>query len=181
MLAGVTETLVGVFRCVCVGEQHAEHADDLDPDAADAAAAYKIKMSKWYKGTFDAIQNPLFWYLMTICRCFRRPLRHFFCFVQQQAKNSNEGEVLRQLVTHKLEELQEEYRVIHNNLNQIIARAMETSGCDQRFKDDPAAVDSLAFLARKVCMQQWASFQRRIYYPLQQILVCINFSFLPFR
>ena len=87
--------------------------DALNPDAADDTAAYRLKLSKWYQGTFTAIQHPIFWFLMNICRCLRSPMRHFFLFVQQQAKNCNEGEVLRQLVTGKLDELQDEYRELH--------------------------------------------------------------------
>ena len=99
-------------------------------------------------------------------------MRHFFAFAQQQAKNNNEGEVLRQLVTGKLDELQDEYRELHNSLNQIISRAVELSGCDKFFEHDPAGLEALSLVARKICFQQWASFQRRIYYPMQQWLCC---------
>ena len=143
---------------------------DLNPDATDETAAYRLKLSKWYKGTVDAINNPIFWFLLTICRCFRGPMRHFFLFVQQQAQHNNAGEVMRQLVTGKLDAIHDEFRTLHNNMNEIIARAIELSGCDKLFQQDPDGLQSLDLMARKVCMQQWASFQRRIYYPLQQHL-----------
>ena len=156
--------------------------DALNPDAADDATAYRLKLSKWYQGTFNAIQHPIFWYLMNICRCLRSPMRHFFAFVQQQAKNNNEGEVLRQLVTGKLDELHDEYRELHNSLNQIISRAVELSGCDKLFENDPAGLEALSLVARKICFQQWASFQRRIYYPMQQWLCCTDWQvFTRFR
>ena len=98
----------------------------------------------------------------------RGPLRHFFCFVQEQAKNANIGQVVLKLVTFKLDELQNEYRNLLNRINEIVRRAAELSGCDRLFKDDPASMTSLALIARKVCYQQWAAFQRRIYIPMQQ-------------
>ena len=90
--------------------------------------------------------------------------------MQQQAANQNSGEVLRHLVTGKLDEFQEEFRTLHSNMDKIIARAAQLSGADVLFQDDPSGLSALALIARKVCFQQWASFQRRIYYPLQRLL-----------
>ena len=106
----------------------------------------------------------------------RGPLRHFFAFVQQQAKNCNAGEVVRELVTCKLDEFCKEYRTLHARMNEIVKKAMELSGCDELFRQDTAAQDALSLIARKVCYQQWASFQRRICYPLQQSLCDIATS-----
>ena len=143
----------------------------LDTEGADETRAYRIKLSKWYQGTFDCIQHPIFWYLIAICRCLRGPLRHFFAFVLDNARQRNSGRALLQLVTGKLDELHDEFRVLSQNIGQIITGAMEMSGCDRLFADDPDGKASLALIAQKVLFQQWSSFQRRILYPLQQLLV----------
>ena len=147
-----------------------EDVDALDPSAADDAKAYRIKLSKWFRGTFDSIQHPIFWFLINIARCMRSPLRHFLAFVQLHAQKNNSGQVIKQLVTGKLDELQEEFRVLFQNMDQITARAIEMSGCDKLFQDDPAGLHKLALIARKVVFQQWSAFQRRILYPLRQFL-----------
>ena len=100
----------------------------------------------------------------------RGPLRHFFCYAQEQAKNCNAGQVMLQLVTGKLNEIHGEYISIMANLNKIIDAAMEMSGCSELFQDDEPGQFALRLMARKICFQQWASFQRRIHYPLQQPL-----------
>ena len=89
-------------------------------------------------------------------------------FVQLHAGKNNAGEVMKQLVTGKLDELHEEFRVLFQNMDAIIRRALEMSGCDNLFCDDPAGQRALALLARRVLFQQWSSFQRRIMYPLRQ-------------
>ena len=122
------------------------------------------------------MQHPIFWFLLGICRCMRGPLRHFFCFVQQQAQNCNSGQVMLQLVTGKLEEIQAEYLSILANLNRIIETALDMSGSSDFFKNDQPGRAALSLIAWKLCFQQWASFQRRIYYPLLQQLAFSNQS-----
>ena len=151
--------------------QGTNHPDcELDTESADDRRGRRLKLSKWFQGTFNTIQHPIFWYLLYICRCMRGPLRHFFAFVQQQAANNNEGEVVRKLVTGKLDEFLQECRTLYARMTDIIQRAMQLSGCTGLFKDDANGRASLALIARKVCYQQWASFQRRICYPMQQRL-----------
>ena len=145
-------------------------ADVLDCNAADDSRAYHLKLSKWYQGTFDSIRHPIFWYLLTIARCMRSPLRHFLAFVQLHAQKNNSGEVIKQLVTGKLDELQEEFRVIFHNMDKITARAAEMSSCNELFRNDPSGLRKLELIARKVVFQQWSAFQRRILYPLRQLL-----------
>ena len=170
---------VGLFArlsaVICTGNQQDDAGlDALDECAADDSATYKLKLSKWYQGTFDAIQNPIFWMLLQICRCLRSPLRHFFAFVQ---KRQPEGETLKALITEKLEQLNDEFMLLHRNMNDIVKRAMEFSGCDKAFSDDPETVRAIYVMARKLCFQQWASFQRRIFFPLQQNLCsCYDLS-----
>ena len=144
--------------------------DVLDQDTADDTKAYHIKLSKWYQGAFNAVQHPLFWFLLYICRTMRAPLRHFFLFVQKHAENCNAGQVMLALVTGKLDEIEEEYRVLQRNLTAIVAKAAELSGCQELFQHDDAAMSAIDLLARKICFQQWASFQRRILFPLKQHL-----------
>ena len=144
----------------------------LDTESADDTRVYRIKLSKWFQGTFNAIQHPLFWFLLYVCRCMRGPLRHFFAFVQLQSKNCNAAQVVQQLVTGKLDEFLNEYRILYDRMNDIVLKAMELSGCDSLFKDDMEGQAALSLMARKVCYQQWASFQRRICYPMQQQLNC---------
>ena len=101
------------------------------------------------------------------CRCLRSPLRHFFAFVQQRQP---EGETNKALITEKLDQLNDEYVLLHSNMTDIVKRAMELSGCNAAFADDPDTVRALHLVARELCFQQWASFQRRIFFPLQQLL-----------
>ncbi|CAE7519101.1 unnamed protein product, partial [Symbiodinium microadriaticum] len=108
----------------------------LDTESADDTRVYRIKLSKWFQGTFNAIQHPLFWFLLYVCRCMRGPLRHFFAFVQLQSKNCNAAQVVQQLVTGKLDEFLNEYRILYDRMNDIVLKAMELSGCDSLFKDD---------------------------------------------
>ena len=135
---------------------------------------YRIKLTKWFQGTFDSIQHPLFWLLLYLCRCMRSPLRHFFAYVQDNVKT---GETLKALVTGKLHELNDEFASMDRNLPQIISRAAELSGCDRLFSDDPNSLQAVALIARKIFFQQWSSFQRRIFYPLQQLPVCVGRAF----
>ena len=100
----------------------------------------------------------------------RSPLRHFLAFVQLHAQKNNSGEVIKQLVTGKLDELQEEFRVIFHNMDKITARAAEMSSCNELFRSDPSGLRKLELIARKVVFQQWSAFQRRILYPLRQLL-----------
>ena len=100
------------------------------------------------------------------------PLRHFFAFVQLESKNCNAAQVVQQLVTGKLDEFLNEYRILYDRMNDIVLKAMELSGCDSLFRDDTEGQAALSLLARKVCYQQWASFQRRICYPMKQQLSC---------
>ena len=80
--------------------------------------------------------------------------------------------VVQQLVTGKLDEFLNEYRILYDRMNDIVLKAMELSGCDSPFRDDTEGQAALSLLARKVCYQQWASFQRRICYPMKQQLSC---------
>ena len=150
------------------------NSDDgvLDTESADDTRVYRIKLSKWFQGAFDAIQHPLFWFLLYVCRCMRGPLRHFFAFVQLESKNCNAAQLVQQLVTGKLDEFLNEYRILYDRMNDIVLKAMELSGCDSLFRDDTEGQAALSLLARKVCYQQWASFQRRICYPMKQQLSC---------
>ena len=165
----VRRALLGLFIHELIWSGHDDCQDsELDPNHADDTRAYRIKLSKWYQGTVQSIQNPIFWYLLSISRCFRSPLRHFLAFVQLHAQRNNSGEVMKQLVTWKLDELNEEFRVLFESVDQISARAMDLAGCDQLLDKDPAARDKLELIARKLLFQQWSAFQRRILHPLRQ-------------
>ena len=148
------------------GDHDAADADAmvLDELGADDTAAYRIKLSKWKQGTFHCIQCPLFWYLVGICRIVRSPLRHFMLYVQKQTA-AHAGECLFHLVTGKLTEFKEEFREAFRSLPELMHAAMKMSGCDTLPEEDIA---KLRLVTRKLLLQHWAAFMRRVIKPLSQ-------------
>lgn len=140
----------------------------LDEIGIDETRAYQIKLSKWKQGALEAIMCPIFWYLLYICRVIRGPLRHFMAYVQ---KHSCKGECLFNLVTGKLDEFLDDFTKLFKNFNQITDAAFKLSGCDKLDAHDLAGLKTIS---HKLLCQQWATYQRRIYKPLQQYLAQVT-------
>ena len=141
-----------------------ETAMALDELGCDETAAYRIRFSKWNQGAFHAIQCPLFWFLIGICRVVRSPLRHFMLFLQKQAAECP-GECVFHLVTGKLDEFNEDFRNVFSNLHTLIETSLDISGCRQLSDLDIARVK---MLVRKLLLQTWSAFRRRVAKPLAQ-------------
>ena len=137
----------------------------LDEIAFDDTTAYRIKFSKWYQGAFDSIQCPLFWYLIGICRVIRTPLRHFMLYVQKQATQSP-GETVFHLVTGKLNEFNREFERVFANLPDLMATALDISDCTSKLTD--LDIQRVKLITRKLLLQTWAAFRRRVAKPLSQ-------------
>lgn len=139
--------------------------DMLDEDANDEAERYRIRLSKWRQGAFNAVMSPIFFYLVGMCQIIRSPLRHFMLFVQKRAK---EGQCLFHLVTGKIEEICEEFRQVFDHLPHLMNEAMRLSGCDTELTGRDQKM--LRLLTRKLLTQHWGGFMRRIAKPLSQRL-----------
>ena len=138
----------------------------IDSEKVSEQKAYRLRLSRWFQGCFSAVKNPLFWFLVTVCKALRAPLHHWYLFLQRASQNHNEGRALFTLVVSKIEELQKEYHMILCNLNGIISQALEMSGCNSSLSGND--IEKLRALSWKLAMQQWSSLQRRLATPLQQ-------------
>ena len=136
----------------------------LDESACDDSAAYRIKFSKWNQGSFDAIQCPIFWFLVGICRVIRSPLRHFMLYVQKQAAECA-GECVLRLVTGKLDDFNRDFETVFENLPNLVETALEISGCMKLAEVD---INRLKMVTRKLLLQSWSAFRRRVVKPLSQ-------------
>ena len=145
--------------------------DDLDGEGAAERKSYRLKLSRWYKGAFYAIKNPIFWFCLYMCRVVRRPLTHFYLYLQKVGQNNNSGKALFHLVCHKLDEFKHEYHQLLTHLDSILEEALRLSDCSALPND---VVMSLKLMGWKLILQQWSALERRIVKPLQQCLDCLN-------
>ena len=146
-----------------------ETAVALDELGCDDSKAYRIKLSKWKQGTMQAIMCPVFWFLIGMCRIIRSPLRHFMLYIQRQAAECA-GESLFHLVTGKLDEFNRDFQRVFDQLPDLFKKAVEISGCS---KLPDKEIDNLHMLVRKLLLQTWSAFRRRVAKPLSQCLVDI--------
>lgn len=144
-----------------------ETAGDIDGEGHNERQAYRIKLSRWYRGAFAAVKHPIFWFLLYICRAMRGPLTHFFLFLQKASQNDNQGQSLFCLVTEKCQQIQAEYHRLLANADEIIGKALELSDCSSLAADD---VEKLRLLGWKLLLQQYSAFHRRMIVPLNQQL-----------
>ena len=161
------------------GSKSSKNIDDDDADddneisGHDAAErkSYRLKLSRWYKGAFYAIKNPVFWFCLYMCRVVRGPLTHFYLYIQKASQCNNSGKALFHLVCHKLDEFQHEYHQLLANLGSILDEALRLSDCNTLPED---VVESLKLMGWKLVLQQWSALQRRIIKPLRQCPDCLN-------
>lgn len=77
------------------------------------------------------------------------------------------GEALYHLVTGKLAEFNHHFEEVFANLPSLAATAIELSGCNTLPQGE---IHKLQLLTRKLLLQHWSAFRRRVVKPLSQTL-----------
>ena len=89
-------------------------------------AAYRLRLSKWYRTTFFAISSKVFWFILRVCHRARMPLRHFFHFAQKHSADR----CLLKLVTGKMCGFRHDALRLVLELPRWLNESLEASGCN---------------------------------------------------
>ena len=137
----------------------------LDGDKGTVALAdldetnmYRIKLSKWFATTFQALKSSVFWYLLEVSHKIRSPLRHFLYFTQKYSTPRNSQHILLLLV-EKIEEFQKEWLFLALHAPTWIQKALDDSTCSKLGNEVQA---KLKMLACKLLLKTGSAFDARI-------------------
>ena len=145
------------------GDDNADNADAGGDPTLDAINAFKITLSKWYRTTFHAISSKIFWFLLHICHRARRPLRHFFAFMQKHSTK----DCLFSLVTNKITAFKQDSLNLVLSMPMWLQDALNQSGCSNLKSETQC---KLKLLGAQLVLKQIRSLDLRILKRLEELL-----------
>ena len=167
-----------------------------DPDDADAAGnnldelgfeeaqEYRRRVTKWIRGSLEALQDVLFWFLMAASHMSRSPIRHMFGILSKYsgsmsarvrdpyAKDCESHELpIVDFVTVRVQQLDQEFVELRNNVPSWTRKTFEMLKamiCWSR--DNSLELNDMECMATQLVLLNHASFKRRVFNLFSQIL-----------
>lgn len=150
-------------------------ADDLNELASDDREHYRTQVTKWIKGSLEALQDPMWWFFLHVSHRAREPIRHLFNILSKygswhsskafKEQSSAAALPVVDLLTRRLPQLDAEFvalgATIDSWVQEIIEKLQRMSvWCNH----DNAAVDSACMkaIAIRVVLQNHCAFDRSI-------------------
>ncbi|CAE7466629.1 unnamed protein product [Symbiodinium natans] len=159
-------------------EQQLARAANCDDELGmDETRHYRLKVSKWIKGSLMCLQDPLFWFMMFAANMAREPVRHMFGILSSysaqisarvRAPNASTGECAElpivNFVTRRLDEINREFAALRAKVpdwTHATLQVLRTMIC----WNEETALQSHAMeaIAVKLVLLNHASFKRRVY------------------
>lgn len=154
--------LAGNETLATTGETNQSH----DPAGTEGdRAAYRLRLSKWYRTTFFAISSKVFWFILRVCHRARMPLRHFFHFAQKHSADR----CLLKLVTGKMCSFRHDALRLVLELPRWLNESLEASGCNTL---SLSMQGRLKLLGAQLAFKQIRSLDLRLLKRLDECLVC---------